>query len=118
MTFDDGASGLVERNDIRDFTIGIDLPGIARWVSADSPGPVVRHNAIHDCKLGLVIGYRMNRGPAWSLGEGNVFMGCAEGDVVDEREEDGESGDDFSDCSGDVFSQDDDDSDDYEAYYD
>ena len=50
-----------------------------------NPGtsPLVSCNMFRDCKWGVRIGSDMD--PSWSLGEGNVFTSCTEGDVVDER---------------------------------
>ena len=45
--------------------------------------PFVSRNTIRDCKRGVYISDDVD--PSWTLGEGNVFTNCAEGDVVDRR---------------------------------
>ena len=76
--FSRGATGRVEGCDFRGFSrgSGISLRGAGTSL-------LVSRNTIRDCTVGVHI--RRNVDPAWSLGEGKVFVNCAGGDVVDER---------------------------------
>ena len=76
--FFQGASGLVEGCDSRDFGQG---SGIV--VGHSSASPLVSCNTFRDCKRGVLIYPDVD--PSWSLGEGNVFTNGVEGDVVDLR---------------------------------
>ena len=78
VNFFHGASGRAEGCDFPIFRSG---SGIA--VESVGTSPLVSRNAFRDCKVGVHVW--LNVDPSWSLGEGNVFSYCAEGDVVDER---------------------------------
>ena len=76
--FASGTSGRVEGCDIRGSGkgAGIRLHGAGSF-------PLVSRNTVRDCKVGVHLGTDVD--PPWTLGEGNVFTNCAEGDVKDQR---------------------------------
>ena len=78
IEFGGGAKGCVEGCDIRGFSRG---RGIYLYEVGTSP--LVSLNTISDSQMGVFI--RGDVDPSCSLGEGNVFTNCSEGDVVDER---------------------------------
>ena len=74
---DDGASGRVEGCNIR----GCSRNGIC--LDGAGTAPLLSCNTIRDFKRGIVILPSLD--PSWPLGKGNVFINCADGDVVDHR---------------------------------
>ena len=80
IMFRDSAAGRVERCDIRDFGLG---SGICLWGTGAGASPLVARNEVRDCKKGVRV--MPDVGASWSLGEGNVFVNCARGEVVDKR---------------------------------
>ena len=82
--FPSGASGRVEGCDIRGYSQGWGI-GLAHACTS----LLVSCNTIRDGKEGVHILSTVS--PSWTLGEGDIFTNCAEGDVVDERgQEEGE----------------------------
>ena len=78
IAYDRGVSGRVEGCRISNVN---KAPGISLYNAGTSP--LVSRNTIRDCNHGVFI--RNDVDPSWTLGEGNVFTNCADGDVVDLR---------------------------------
>ena len=79
ISFVGGASGRVEGCDIQDFSRG----SCGIFLQDSGASPLVSRNTFCDCRWGVLISSAVD--PAWSLGEGNIFINCAEGDVWDVR---------------------------------
>ena len=78
--FGNGAAGRVDGCDAHDFARG---SGVSLWGAGTSCA--ISRSTIRNCCTGIDVASDVD--PSWSLGEGNAFIDCEEGDVMDQRPE-------------------------------